>query len=396
MSGDPPPARPRILIISLTDLARDSRVDRQIGFLKERYDVITAGVGRSAHADLEFIDLSHHTAASGARDVKRRAGSLIELLLRRYQSVYWRHPANAQALARLAGHGASVTIANDVSALPLACATAGGRPVILDAHEYAPAEQSEVLWWRLVISPYIDALLRLYLPDVAAMMTVSAGIAELYASTYGAHPVVVTNAPGGADLLPTRTGNPIRLVHHGIADRKRELERMIEVMGMVGQGFTLDLMLVPGDRRYISRLRRMAARYQGVRLIEPCRPREIVRRLNAYDVGVYLMPRRSLNQALALPNKLFEFIQARLAIAIGPSAEMANVVRSRHCGVISRDDSLSAFARIVGELTPDRVAILKWASHRAARELTAERNREIVLNLVANVRDATVRHSLSA
>ena len=46
-------ARARILIISFTDLARDARLDRQIGFLCERYEVITAGVGRSAYP--EFI-----------------------------------------------------------------------------------------------------------------------------------------------------------------------------------------------------------------------------------------------------------------------------------------------------------------------------------------------------
>ena len=383
LEAQPKPLRPRVLIVSFTDLARDARLDRQIGFLREHYEVITAGLGRSAYPELEFVDLTPDMPQLGLLTRHgRRLRSIVERLSRRYHSAHWSNPVNAQALGRLSGHGADVTIANDVSALPVACETARGRPVILDAHEYSPAEQSELLWWRLTMRRYVDGLLRLYLPDVTAMMTVSPGIAELYRAAYGAQPVIVTNAPGGAPLSPTPTEMPIRLIHHGLADPQRELERMIEAMDMIGEGFTLDLMLVPGDRDYVARLRRMAAERRGVRVIEPCTPREIVGRLNTYDVGAYLMPQRSLNQRLALPNKLFDFIQARLALAIGPSPEMSDLVSSWGCGVVAERESVEAFASAVSGLTPERVMELKWASHRAARELTAERNRAIVLELV--------------
>ncbi len=383
--------RPRALVISFTDLARDGRLDRQIGFLRDRYEVITAGLGRSAYPELEFIDLTPKgEPVSRPARAGRRARSLAERGLRRHYSVHWRDPINAQSLARLAGHGADVTIANDLSALPLACETARGKPVVLDAHEYAPAEQSELLWWRLAVQRHVDGLLRLYLPRIAAMTTVSPGIAELYKSTYGVDPIVVTNAPAATSLLPRRTEQPIRLIHHGHADPQRRLERMIEAMGPIGDGCTLDLMLVPGDREYIARLRRLAAGYPGVRLLEPCRPREIVGVLNAYDVGVYLMPRLSLNQRLALPNKFFEFIQARLALAIGPSPEMADIVRAWGCGVVAEGDSVAAFARTVKELTPDRVDEMKWASDAASQVLTAERNRDIVVGLVDEVLDGAL------
>ena len=48
---------------------------------------------------------------------------------------------------------------------------------------------------------------------------------------------------------------------------------------------------------------------------------------NQYDVGVFLLPASFPNQVHVLPNKLFDYIQARLAVAIGPSHEMAEVVR---------------------------------------------------------------------
>ena len=62
---------------------------------------------------------------------------------------------------------------------------------------------------------------------------------------------------------------------------------------------------------------------------------ELPRMANDYDVGLYLLPPTNFNQRYALPNKFFEFIQGRLAIAIGPSPEMAKLVeRSNADGVI--------------------------------------------------------------
>jgi hypothetical protein len=379
-------SKPRVLIVSLTDKVRfDARLDRQIGFLLDRYEVVTAGLAHSRYEELELIDLSPPSQARRVGELARRGRSLARLLARRYHSAYWSHPVNTRALARLAGHGADVIFAMDVSALPLACEIAGASPVILDAYEYAPEEQSELLWWRLIMRPYTDYLLRAYLPRVAAMTTVGEGVAERYESVYGVRPVVVTNAPASADLSPTPVGDPIRLVHHGMADPKRSQELMIEAIDLLGAGFTLDLMLVPGDRRYLARLREMAAERPGVRVIEPVGPRDIARRLNGYDVGVHLLPTRCLNHELALPNKLFDFIQARLAVAIGPSPEMARVVRAHDCGVVAEDHSPASFARALRGLTPDRIAALKLGSHRAARELTAERNRDVVLEMVWGV-----------
>lgn len=384
MAGAVVHRRPRVLVITFGAMRFETRQNRQIGFLRDRYEVLTAGIARSAHEELEFIDLAPPLAARGVGALVRRGRGLARLLARRYHSVYWSHPENIRMLARLADHRADVIFANNLAMLPLACEIAGESPVIFDAHEFSPGEQGE-LWWRLIMSPYADHLLRAYLPRTAAAMTVSEGIAECYESVYGVRPVVVTNAPPGVDLSPTPVGDPIRLVHHGMADPKRLLESMIEAVALLGERFALDLILVPGDRRYIARLRGMAAERRGVRVIEPVGPGDLVGRLNDYDVGVYLLPMGFLNNELALPNKLFEFIQARLAVAIGPSPEMARVVSSHGCGVIAEDPTPASLARALRGLTPERIAKLKLGSHRAARELTAERNRDIVLGLVRDV-----------
>jgi hypothetical protein len=374
----------RVLVVSIGDLTNDPRVDRQIGYLRTRHEVVAAGLGRPAYDDVPFVDLVS-PARPALPELARRAVSFAGLIGHLYESVYWRDPSNTIAVSKLADHRADVVIANDLAALPIACEAANGASVVFDAHELSTAERSDVRWWRTIMAPYVDALLRLYLPRVAAMMTVAPGIADIYERSYGLRPVVVTNAPRRADLEPAPVHEPLRLIHHGVADPQRCLELMIEATDQLGDRFTLDLMLVRRSPRYYERLERMAAACPRVNLIEPVVQREIVDRCHEYDVGMYLLPARNDNLLHALPNKIFEFIQARLALAVGPSPEMADVVRTWNCGVVAEDFSAEALARALNGLSPERVAGLKQHAHLAAAELNAERNGEIVLALIERV-----------
>lgn len=374
----------RILVISFSDLARDSRVDRQLEFLRPSYEVVAAGLGPPADPAIRFIDL-RTPARSRAAELIRQTRSLAALVARRYEHVYWCHPVTRHALASLTGHGAELVIANDLTALPIACRVAGDAPVILDAHELATEEHADRIWWRAIMAPYAHALLRSYLPRAAAVMTVSEGIGDRYAQLYGVQPVIVTNAPPEANLTPTAVGNPIRMVHHGVAHPNRQIELMIEAAELLGGRFELDLMVMPSDTRYFTHLKRRVSACSHVTLVEPVDQRDIVVSCNKYDVGVFLLPPINDNHRYVLPNKLFEFIQARLAVAIGPSVEMAPIVQNHDCGVVADDFTAQALADALRGLTPERVFNYKQHSHLAARQLHAGHNREIVLRLVSDV-----------
>src|SRR4029077_276936 len=123
----------RVLVISFSDLASDPRVDRQIAALRGRYDVVEAGLGPSNYDDVAFVDISTPT-----RSIAGRVAGLARRLARDYEAVYWKHPANQTVLSRLQEVPADVVIANDIRALPLAVAL--DRPVVFDAHEFAPDE----------------------------------------------------------------------------------------------------------------------------------------------------------------------------------------------------------------------------------------------------------------
>jgi hypothetical protein len=275
-----------------------------------------------------------------------------------------------------------VVVANDLSALPIALRL--GLPVVFDAHEYAPGQLADLLWWRLVIGPYMRWQCRNYIPQVASMMTVGEAIADEYERETGVRARVVTNAPPRADLEPTPVHEPVRILHHGGALPGRGLEEMIRLADLLDERFTLDFVLVevataPGYRDSLVRLGRHNPR---VRFPEPWRMNAIVEQANNYDIGLYSLPPLNFNRRFALPNKFFEFVQSRLAVAIGPSPEMARLVRKYGFGIVADDFAPETIATALNALDDSSIAVFKQASHAAANDLCAEINASIVLKAV--------------
>lgn len=372
--------RARLLVIALSDLARDPRVDRQLRALAQDHEVVAAGLGPPDVPGIEYIDLAVRSSPVAA--ITNQMAGAARMLARRYESAYWGNRLLARAHERLSRLRPDAVIANDVPTLPLALAVAGASPVILDAHEYAPRWFEDRRLWRTVMQPYMTALTQRYVPRAAAMTTVAQGLVDAYKELTGVEAAVLTNAPEYHNLQPGPVGDRIRLLHHGIANRSRGLERTIEVMAHLDDRFTLDLVLVEHEPRYLRRLHRLAASDRRIRFLDPVPMGNIVRFASKYDIGVFLLPPSNFNYRNALPNKLFEFIQARLAVAIGPSSEMTRVVDEWQCGVVAPDFEASSLARMLQSLDASTLTRYKMGSHAAAAVLTAEANRALLHGLV--------------
>ena len=99
---------------------------------------------------------------------------------------------------------------------------------------------------------------------------------------------------------------------------------------------------------------------------------QLIETLNGYDLGVHLLPPINFNFANALPNKLFDFVQARLGVVVGPSPEMARIVNEAGLGVVAPGYSASDLAQVLKGLTKSQVQEFKAASQAHARELSAD------------------------
>lgn len=397
------PRRPLIACLAFSPIARDARVLRQARALAALGDTVVFGYGprtddgRDLGGGATFAPIG--APARGAMLDRLTKASLLALgrVAPRgwrpglYHRWFWRYELYQRARIALVAHAPDVIVANDWNALPVAveAGRALGAGVVVDLHEFAPRQFEDRPLWRTFVAPAIDVLLAEYLPRANAALTVGDALAEAYGRRFGVRPIVVLNAPARQELPPPRAtaSDHIRLVHHGVAARGRHLETMVEAVAAAGDRFSLDLVLVPTDAPYVAELTALAARLAPARITvrPPVAPDDIVPLLAAYDVGIFVLPPTTFNHANALPNKLFDFIAAGLAVCVGPSPAMADLVRRHRCGVVADGFDAAATARCLAALTGEAIDGYKAAARTAAASLNAEAGAETLRDVVAGV-----------
>lgn len=386
-----------ILIICRTHLARSPRFMMEVSALKDHYNLIAAGESFNASKnDFEFVSLIRDFLTFHYK---------YPLPLKKFFSLiltfYFKLPfvKRGYTYAETVEHNFDVlkkkhfdlVIVHFLFDLPLAVKLAKLKNVklIFNAHEYYPLELEGDPHWMKHEYPKRMRMAETYFPDVAICFCVGKKIADKYKETFGLDSVVITNAKQFYSLEPRmlREGEKIKIIHHGNALYSREIHLMIEMMGFLGDNYELDLMLVTQAEtgQYINELKEIAGKYRNVRFIEPVAIREIPVFTNTYDIGLFLLPPSSFTYKYALPNKFFEFIQARLAIAIGPSPEMEELVRKYDLGVVADDFSPSSMANKIKELSVERIMYHKNQSHKYARELSMEQNEVLIKQTVDNL-----------
>ncbi|MBO0697030.1 MAG: glycosyltransferase [Zavarzinella sp.] len=371
-----------VTVLAVSDLENDPRVNRQLRFLHGRYRLVAGGLLPPKLPGVTFVPFP---TKKKPKPIPYRFVAAARRLTGRYVTYYWNKMTIRDWYAGLRPHRADLIISNDIMTLPLAVGLAEefGAKVMYDAHEYAPREFEDLWKWRLLEAPFVTALCKEYMPRVDAMTTVCQGIADEYERLTGVRASLLTNAPDFNDLnpRPCRDGDPVRLVHHGGAIPSRKLENMIDMMPHLDERFQLDFVLVGANEGYRAKLERRAAKVGRVRFLPPVPMIDLPRFLNAYDLGVFLLEPTNFNYLHALPNKLFEFLQGRIGVAIGPSPEMARVVRETGTGVVAPDFRPATLAGLLNRLTTADINQFKARAHACAREYSADRNRQTFLGL---------------
>lgn len=369
-------ARTALLVLSFSVLERDPRVLRQIELFRADYDVLTCGFGPPPDGVSDHIRIPEELR-NWRSDYKPVALMLETHLHRR---LYFGAPRIQLVQREVARRGGvDIVLANDAVAVPLALALRPRFGVHADLHEFAPGQGDTRTWLRR-LKPFMEWACRTSLPRVASITTVSPGIAEEYRTNFGVDAQIVPNATAyRGDLAPSPTGEPIRLVHAGAAGRMRRIEVMIDAVAQVNARtpgrLVFDLYLVAGSGQYIDELVERAgdAALTGVTVREPVPFTELVPTMHQYDVGVFVCPPTTLNLRHALPNKIFEYVQARLALVVSPSPAMASLVREHGVGVVTDGYEAADLVRVLETLDPHDVAAFKAASDVAAQDLSAER-----------------------
>jgi hypothetical protein len=373
-----------VLIISYSPLHRDPRILRQVQALKQDYKIATIGYTRINEDSIIYYPVKI--------PVKLSFGNKICLLFsfffnyKVYEKNSLERVLDLQNILFQNIVTPDVIIANDWNGLYLASTLKSKyswqAKIYFDAHEYSPKEFDNSIRWCLLIRPIIINVLKKCKTDINIMSAVCESVAREYERFFnfpdGFVRVVTNAAEYNSTLKPTEIGGgggKIRLIHHGGAMKVRRLELMIKMMKYLDpERYDLTFMLVPSDKTYYKYLINLAEKYNNIHFIDPVDFSEITKILNGYDIGIFLLLPEIFNYKYALPNKLFEYVQARLAIAIGPSIEMVKIVEQYNLGVYSDDFSPKSFANRIAQLTAEEILEYKKNADKHARELSAEEN----------------------
>lgn len=271
----------------------------------------------------------------------------------------------------------AVVIANDWTALPAALCLAEelGLPFHYDSHELAVEEHADRRLWRVTVPPLIAKVEQLGVAQARSFSTVSHGIAQAMAARYGLRqaPAVVPNISMAVPLPPTPLGAPVRVLYHGLFKTNRGIETLIASAAIWPDHYQLTLRgrtSSPGYAAQMTNRVRQCTR-PGRIVVEAMVPQlQVVDAANQADIGVFL-PEITLRQnRWALPNKLFEYLAAGLMVIVPAKTEMAEIVETHRCGLALTDPSAAGLALCLARLSDQEIANYKAAAHVAAGKLS--------------------------
>ncbi len=372
----------KIAIICEANPATNPRPNRVIKAFKDEYEV--TAIGRNA-TEIDGVRVLSY-------EVPKKRNFLQEILLhinvfmRNYRTLIF-IPTRLKIAGYLQEYEFDFIFCHDLVLLPIVLENKKNAKVIMDLREYYPRECEENRRWRRLFAKFNDWMCREFLKQADYIYTIAPGIAREYEKNYNIKCNVIMSLPDMHDIFPDSPTTSIRLIHHGLASPDRRIEGMIEMMDYVDSRFSLDLMLVkaPAHSEYYAHLEKMANTRSNVRIIPPVPFEEIIPFISQYDMGIFLCPPTTFNLLHCLPNKFFEFIQAHLAIIIGPSPEMAEIVEREGLGIIAQSFAPQAVGERLLNMTRDELTSYKRASKSAAQLYNSNQNKKVLKEVIAKM-----------
>lgn len=332
----------------------DTRVEREAATLADAGLLVTV-VGEGA----DGLPPSERQDGVHVIRVRRRGPSVPGL---RFLSHLWRLQ---RTVARTRP---DVLHAHDTDALQVIgpLARRMGVPVVFDAHELwlgRSARGRGTLYHRLA-QAYYGWIERRHLPRASAVMVANPPIADVLERTYGlSHVYSVPNYPserGAVDRRELRSlpgGDAVpagaRIVLYvGAISPERGIESLVDAMPLVPMAQLVFLGgggLEPEIRRRVVE-RGIDERTHFLGMVPSA---EVVPYAASATVGILSTVPTNLNNQLALPNKIFQYMAASLPVVASDYPQIRDVVEGSHAGVVYDPRDVEALAAAIRIYTDD-------------------------------------------
>ncbi|MCL2606816.1 MAG: glycosyltransferase [Coriobacteriia bacterium] len=210
-------------------------------------------------------------------------------------------------------------------------------------------------------------------PLIDALITVSPAITNRLLEDYsydGLEPITLYNGGVFVTEQAQPLHNPVRIIFQGYFERDRNLIGLIAAMDPLRGRATLTLQGW-GTEELEDELREAILLHKlekVVSIVDPAKPLEVVRSAQNYDIGVINSVAIDDNFQTTLPNKLFDYMAAGLAIASTDLPPIKQVIDDSRCGVTFTQGSVESTSEALLSLIDDRetLQLMKRASFYSA------------------------------
>ncbi|KRE03315.1 hypothetical protein ASE61_12630 [Bosea sp. Root670] len=300
--------------------------------------------------------------------------------------LYWLSTSRLTTRSDLLRFKPDLVIANDWRALPLAVAAKRGcgARIIYDSHEFAPEEFADSWRWRVLARQHVVRIEDRYIREANAVATVSDGIADALAQRYGlVRPTVISNTPAWQETAFRPTTRPVTVLYHGAVVPRRGLETLIESVSLWPDDFRL-VIRGPAQGGFDQHLRTLAMPFgERIALERAVPPDRLISTAAQADIGIFLLSNSTTHARFAMPNKIFEYMQAGLMVISSDLPEVRRMVDASACGVLLSSDTPQIIAACLASLDPAQIDAYKRAALARARDLNFEAEGTKLLALVS-------------
>ena len=157
---------------------------------------------------------------------------------------------------------------------------------------------------------------------------------------------------------------------------------MIEAVLKSSVPCELYLILVPTEKEYFEKLVSKYASQKRIIFSETVAVKQISKHINQFDIGLFYLEPVNYNWKHALPNKLFEFVQARLAVIISPNPDMKKLVEHYNLGWVTADFTLESLTTTINSVSTEKIRDYKDNSQKHAKELSSIKTKQLMLESV--------------
>ena len=285
-------------------------------------------------------------------------------------------------------------LANDLDTLPANYLVSRIKriPLVYDSHEYFTGVPE--LQDRKIIKGIWKWIEKRIFPNLKYIYTVSQSIADLYKEEYNREVKVVRNLSRGWKPMnkPSRSelgiaeGKRILILQGSGINIERGAEEAVEAMLYVENA----ILLIIGEGDVVNQLKKSVDQMdlsRKILFINKMPYAKLLEYTSLGDVGLTLDKDTNLNYRYSLPNKLFDYIQARVPVLASKLVEVEKIIRDYKIGELIDSHEPKHIAEKLNFMLDSEDKRREWKKNleQAAEELCWENEEGKLIEILDSV-----------